>query len=158
VRLACLRSATRKGRLPETRLEWLGCVLAEMLHPGRSLQVIRAWLSGPGLAARLADAHRPRAQCVLLGHTHLPGCWRRGGKTVINTGSYLPWFGRSLVDISEDFLVVRAVAREGNHFHPGRELARWPLHAVTEPMEEPASEQTDEAALLPVRAFPPKKH
>ena len=62
---------------------------------GRSLG---AWRAAPVLAARFVDKYAPQARCILLGHTHRPGLWREGHRTVVNTGSFQgpfhPWVAR----------------------------------------------------------------
>ncbi|WP_252510865.1 hypothetical protein, partial [Acinetobacter baumannii] len=110
-----------------SRREWLAGVVSEMLHPLRPLHVLRAWIHGPTLAERFVAQHRPQVQCIVVGHTHLPGWWWRGERLVINTGSYLPGFGRTVVDVAGEDLQVRAVAFDGKFFRPGREVFRWRL-------------------------------
>lgn len=135
VREACLRTLPGGRGIPETSRQWIVAALSEMSHPLRAWEVLRAWFTCPGLVAAYAADHRPRAQGVIMGHTHLPGWWTRGGRLVVNTGAYLPWFGRRMVDVSEASLRVRAVERDGKFFRPGKELFRWSPKA-----EEPAVE------------------
>lgn len=127
VKLACLRTPAGKGKIPGTGLEWAAAVLAELSHPARTFEVLRAWAECPDLAAAFLRQHRPQARCIIVGHTHRPGHWMRGDTLVLNTGAYLPWFGRRVVDILEDTVVVRTVERKGKLFHPGKELLRWSL-------------------------------
>lgn len=68
-------------------------VVSSLLHcfwpPERPLQIIRGWLTSPGLANRFAGQYFPQAETVVLGHFHRH-CFRRfPGRTVINTGA---WF------------------------------------------------------------------
>jgi predicted phosphodiesterase len=126
-RLACARRLPETGSTAQSPLKWLGIVLAEMLHPRRPFQVLRAWRLGPGLAAGLAATHRPAVRCILFGHTHRPGWWKRGDTSVLNTGSFLPWLGRRLVEISGSEIAMREVRRSRGRFHPGRELFRQTL-------------------------------
>jgi predicted phosphodiesterase len=96
--------------------------------PTRALTILRAWRSVPSLAAALAAEHRPRAQVVVVGHTHKPGAWKTpGGTAVINSGAFCVPFGAYAVDIRGG--VVRAVrleARRGS-YRPGRVVAEYPL-------------------------------
>lgn len=137
VRHACLMTPSEGGRPPRTGPQWLLAALSEMSHPVRAWEVLRAWIACPGLVAAFAGEHRPRVQCVVMGHTHFPGCWRRGERLVINTGAYLPWLGRQLVDVFETSLVVRAVERDGGVFRPGKELLRWSPQPDAIPVAEP---------------------
>ena len=96
--------------------------------PNRVLKILRAWSEAPGRAAVFARKHRPRAQFILIGHTHRPGVWRNaGGVVVINTGSFCRPFGALAADIGSGFLRVRRIERRGGEFHPGRSVAEFPL-------------------------------
>jgi predicted phosphodiesterase len=123
-KLASIRCQPKVKKLLRTRREWIGGVLRETGHPLRAFHVLRAWGSLPGRVSRLMEAHCPDARWVVVGHTHLPGVWRRKGRTVLNTGAYLPWFGRSVVEITEGEIVVRRVVPQGKFFVPERELFR----------------------------------
>jgi hypothetical protein len=98
-------------------------LLREAWPPRRPFRILRCWMETPAKAAELASLFRPRARYVIVGHTHLAGIWKRAGRIIINTGSFLPFFGRTAVDVSEGRLVVRAVARQRGSFHPARPLA-----------------------------------
>jgi predicted phosphodiesterase len=63
----------------------LGLVLR---HPWVVPRVLRAWRVFPRLAAEFAARHAPRSRFVVVGHTHRAGVHRRGGRIVINTGSF----------------------------------------------------------------------
>jgi predicted phosphodiesterase len=69
--------------------------------------VIRAWRQMPDRAAALAEAFRPQARVVIVGHTHNPGIWERRGRTVINTGSCVPPLGALAVDVCDGRLELR---------------------------------------------------
>jgi predicted phosphodiesterase len=126
-RKACLLAPSCRVRGPRTRFQWLGAVGAELAHPRRPFQVLQAWAKLPSLAAAFAAQHRPEARCVILGHTHLPGFWRRGPRVVINTGAYFPWFGRRMVEVWEDEVSLRRVDWDGACFRPGKEVFRYAL-------------------------------
>lgn len=139
-REACLRTPAGKGHLSRTRLQWLTSMITELGSPGRALEVLRAWRDCPSLAATFAADHRPRAQCMVIGHTHRPGIWRHNGCLVINTGAYLPWLGRTVVDVSEEEVIVREVRRARRGFLPGRIVYRWAPVSGGEVLAEPGGE------------------
>lgn len=126
-RQACLLAPSCRGKGRRTRRQWLGAMGAELIHPRRPFQVLQAWAKLPSLAAAFAAQHRPEASCIILGHTHLPGFWRRGDRLVINTGAYFPWFGRRMVEVWEHEVSVRRVDWDGTFFRPGKEVFRWVL-------------------------------
>jgi len=105
----------------------LASLCGKMAHPLRLFRMLRAWWQMADRAASLAGHFRPAARFVILGHTHLPGIWTRGGLTVINTGSFVPLLGHSLVDIETDAVVVRGVERKHDGYHPGKVKARFAL-------------------------------
>jgi predicted phosphodiesterase len=92
--------------------------------PWRPLLILRVWAKTPSLAAAFAARHRPRAAFVLIGHTHRAGIWRRGPRTVINTGGFLP-FGRQLAaDLAGGMLTLRRILRVKNRFVIGPVISR----------------------------------
>lgn len=96
--------------------------------PTRILRVMHAWRVAPRKAAQLARRHRPAAAFVLCGHTHRPGIWSdHDGVTVINTGSFCPPLGGTLVDVFEHQLAVRQIDLRRGEFHPGAIVAEFPL-------------------------------
>lgn len=127
VRQACLRTPMGNGKMARTKFQWWMNLLSEMARPLRVFEVFRAWMTVPSRAAAFAAEHRPRAECVVIGHTHLPGFWRRDGRMVMNTGAYFPWLGRRVVDLSESEVVLRLVEEDNSRFRPGREVVRWSL-------------------------------
>lgn len=101
-----------------------------LFPPGRSVAMLRAWLSAPRLAADLARARRPRARVVVLGHTHHPGVWSPSGSpriTIINTGSFTRPFGAAFVELNDEHVRVTRIAHRGDALRPGRVLADFDL-------------------------------
>jgi UDP-2,3-diacylglucosamine pyrophosphatase LpxH len=100
-------------------------VLRECWPPWRPLQVFHSWAVTPARAEALARTFRPRASFVLIGHTHYSGCWRRGPRTIINTGSFLPLSGRMAVDVEGNTLTVRPILSERGTFKAGEPLMKF---------------------------------
>lgn len=96
--------------------------------PLRVVEILRAWRRLAPNAADFVQRHRPQARFVITGHTHRPGIWRMARDlVVINTGSYCPPLGGTVVDITGSTLVVRRVDFRRGEFHPGPKLAEFPL-------------------------------
>lgn len=109
------------------RLRSLPDLAREVWPPWRPLRMIDCWLKAPARAAAFAARHRPGAKVFLVGHTHRAGIWKRGGCTVVNTGSFLPYSGVFAVDLLPGEVVVRKITtgNGGNGaFRLGREVAR----------------------------------
>jgi predicted phosphodiesterase len=96
--------------------------------PQRFLAVLMAWREAPGRAAALARTYRPNARFIVIGHTHRPGVWRTSsGVVVINTGSFCRPFGAMAAEISAGRIAVRRIEARGGAFHPGAQVAEFPL-------------------------------
>jgi len=96
--------------------------------PNRALKILRAWREAPGRAAAFATKHRPKARFILIGHTHRPGVWRTAsGIVVVNTGSFCRPFGAMVAEIAAGAVRIRRVEFRRGEFHPGPEVAEFPL-------------------------------
>lgn len=63
-------------------------MLRMLLRPWALAQVLHYWHIIPRLTAQFAAEHAPEARYIITGHTHRPGIWRVGPRTIINTGSF----------------------------------------------------------------------
>ncbi|HEX9785355.1 MAG TPA: metallophosphoesterase [Opitutaceae bacterium] len=94
--------------------------------PPRNLaRMVSTWRNNPLDALHLVRLYHPTARCVIVGHTHRPGIWRRNGYCVINTGSYLPMLGRLAVDYEDGIVTARKVVFRRRRFHLGHVVARF---------------------------------
>lgn len=59
-----------------------------LVHPWYALRVLHYWQAAPRLATAFMSRYAPQAQVLIVGHSHRQGVWRRGGRTVINTGCF----------------------------------------------------------------------
>lgn len=66
--------------------------------PTRALHMILAWLRQADAGNRFCERYFPRAKVLVIGHFHRAGCWRRNGRTIINTGSFMSPGRACLVD------------------------------------------------------------
>jgi predicted phosphodiesterase len=63
----------------------------EAAHPpSRAFHMLHSWLTQADAAVDFAEQFFPKAEIILIGHFHLPGVWNKDGRTVINTGAFLP--------------------------------------------------------------------
>ncbi len=96
--------------------------------PWRLLYMLNAWRCMPKQTAQISALVRPRARFVITGHTHWPGVWKtKQGITVINTGSFCPPLGQSLVELNTDLLVVRSIKRKNGSYYPGKRICEFLL-------------------------------
>lgn len=122
-RHACLSIVTDNNK-HATLLRWARNLVVETGNPWRFPRLLRAWATAPSRAANLIERHAPRADLICIGHTHFAGQWRRGRRTVVNTGGYLPGPGRSIVEIDGNTAIVRPVRSKGKLFIPSSRRAR----------------------------------
>jgi UDP-2,3-diacylglucosamine pyrophosphatase LpxH len=70
-------------------------VLNMLMRPWKLIKVLHYWRVMPRLAAEFLREHAPDARYMLIGHTHRPGIWTIGERTIINTGCFgfpgRPW-------------------------------------------------------------------
>jgi len=119
---ASLRLEMHEPRRAGRGFGGLALALWEAWPPWRALKVLYCWAKAPGLAAGLARQFRPRARVVIIGHTHYAGVWQRSGRVVINTGSFLPFSGRSLVRVEPNRVEVWSVVPHEKEWRPGHVL------------------------------------
>jgi len=115
-----------RPRMQRDKLSAIRTVLRECWPPWRPLQVFHCWWTTPARAEALARVFRPRARFILIGHTHFSGCWKRGPRVVINTGSFMPMSGRMIIEIQGGMLIVRPIIIDGNVFQPGDPMMQFP--------------------------------
>jgi len=60
-----------------------------IVPPRRAWRMLDAWARQATEGARFCERYFPNAVVLLIGHFHRAGCWRRGGRIVINTGSFV---------------------------------------------------------------------
>lgn len=95
--------------------------------PRQLLAMIRVWRSLPALAAAWAERYAPRAQVVLVGHSHGPTVATVGDRVVINTGSFCRPRGQLCVDLREGQIEVRPVRKVRGEFQAGPVRTSFPL-------------------------------
>jgi predicted phosphodiesterase len=122
---AALSIELHRTRMRRDKLSALRTLLRECWPPWRPFQVIHSWAITPGRAEALARVFRPRARFILIGHTHFSGCWRRGPRMVINTGSFLPFGGRMAIDVQGETLTVRPILLERGVFKAGAPMMQF---------------------------------
>jgi predicted phosphodiesterase len=123
---AALAIELHRPRLRRDALSAIRTVLRECWPPWRPLQVFRCWALTPGRAVALARVFRPRARFILIGHTHFSGCWKRGPRRIINTGSFLPMSGRMAVDVDNGMVTVRSILLDRGLFIVGEPMMQFP--------------------------------
>lgn len=122
---AALSIELHRTRMRRDSLAALRTVLRECWPPWRPFQVFHSWAVTPARAEALARVFRPRARFILIGHTHFSGCWRRGPRMIINTGSFLPLSGRMAVDIQAETVTVRPILIDRGVFKAGAPMMQF---------------------------------
>jgi predicted phosphodiesterase len=89
--------------------------------------IIKAWSEVPGRASELARVFRPDAKFIILGHTHYPGAWKIAQRVVINTGSFVPYFGACAAIIETGRIEVRRIVCNQQQFVLGKLLESFAI-------------------------------
>jgi len=103
------------GSLPGLRL-----LALQAWPPNRPFKILHAWWQTPSLAVDMMKLFRPQAHVVLIGHTHYPGVWRRSGRIIVNTGSFLNYMRAQAAIIEGERLEVRWVNERNGNFTLGK--------------------------------------
>jgi len=122
---AALAIELHRTRHRRDNLSAIRTIMRECWPPCRPLQIVRSWAVTPTRAEALARVFRPRARFILIGHTHFSGCWRRGPRVIINTGSFLPICGRMAVDVQGGSLKVHPILFERGVFKAGAPMMNF---------------------------------
>jgi predicted phosphodiesterase len=136
-------SPANKASLPGLRL-----LAFQFWPPTRPFKIIHAWWHTPSLAADLMKLFRPQAQVMLIGHTHYPGVWRRSGRIIVNTGSFLNYMNALAAIIEGERLEVRWVNQRNGRFTLGKvkEVFNVPKTGVVELQEFASSASAGNSA------------
>lgn len=131
-REAYRRLFTQLDRHAGARFGTLQLYLRQLWPPFRPISILHYWRKTPQLAAHWIERFAPEADFFFIGHTHRPGCWElpRPGRpplVLVNTGCFIPYLGRLCIDCDGESIRVRKIPRRQGIFHPGQEIAAWPL-------------------------------
>jgi len=85
-------------------------------RPWSFFHVIQYWRRFPREAEKFMEQYAPSAKVLVTGHTHRQGVWRRGERTIINTGAYAFPAKPRVVRMEGDRLTVHHVDRLGDTF------------------------------------------
>lgn len=111
--------------------------LSLCMRPFAVMQVLAYWRRYPRLAAEFAQQCLPQAQLIVCGHSHHPGAWRIGGRTVFNTGHFEFPAKPCAVRIEGDTAELRAIVRAGGRYALAHApMARCTLVAAAATMPE----------------------
>jgi predicted phosphodiesterase len=125
IELQMLEEPLTRGRTPGFHLFVRNC-----WPPWRPLMIIKAWSEVPGRAAQLAKVFRPQAKFIVVGHTHFPGAWQIAPRVIINTGSFLPYFGARAAIIESRWIEFRRIDLHQRQFVLGKLLRRFPVEPL----------------------------
>lgn len=125
IELQMLENPLTRGRSSGFRL-----LLHNCWPPWRPLMIIKAWREVPELAADLARVFRPEARFVIVGHTHCPGTWQVESRVIINTGSFVPYFGACVAILESGRLEVRQINLRQGQFVIGKMLRNFTVERL----------------------------
>ena len=125
VKMASFEVENKLAFVPRSRPDYWHMVKKAVWPPKRLFALLKFWLETPGLAVNLAARFRPMAKYIIIGHTHRSGIWQMGQRTVINTGSFMPFSGRTGVVLENGMLSVRKIKMRNKQFTLGRTITKY---------------------------------
>src|ERR1700736_2268446 len=125
IELQMLEEPLTRGRTPGFYL-----LIRNSWPPWRPLMIIKAWCEVPGRGAYLAHVFRPLARFVIVGHTHCPGAWEVPPRVIINTGSFVPYFGACAAIIESGRIEVRRIDFRRSHFVVGKLMRKFEVSTL----------------------------
>ena len=106
----------------------LASILRLAWPPARPLKILHTWATIPRRAHAFLGNYRPDAQVLLFGHTHLAGRWRKGARSVINTGGFVSYSPARCVELQNGTLALRKVEeKEGESYALGESVVELEL-------------------------------
>jgi predicted phosphodiesterase len=125
IELQLLEEPLTRGRSPGFHLLVRNC-----WPPWRPMMIIKAWCEVPGRAAHLARVFRPEAKFIIVGHTHFPGAWEVPPHVIINTGSFVPYFGACAAIIESGRIEVRRIDSHREQFVLGKLIRDFRIEPI----------------------------
>ncbi len=59
------------------------------IPPTRALKMLEAWFTQDTQGDKFCERYFPHAELLIIGHFHRKGSWRKNGRRIINTGSFI---------------------------------------------------------------------
>jgi len=97
------------------------------LPPKRAIKILQAWFTQPASGAAFCSRYFPQAEFLVLGHFHRQGCWARGGRRIINTGSFMNPGRAHWVEWNQGRLSRGVIDESPAICHIGKTLGTWKL-------------------------------
>ena len=98
-----------------------------IVPPRRGLKMIEAWITQGTVGAAFCERYFPRAEFLVIGHFHWQGSWLRGGRRILNTGSFVNPGRAELVEWHAGWLKRLAIREEPDRCRIGPPLEVWRL-------------------------------
>jgi predicted phosphodiesterase len=93
--------------------------------PQRALWMLHAWFTQGPMGDAFCSRYFPKAEMLVIGHFHHSGTWQSGGRTVINTGSFLDPGRAHWVEWNDDWLIRGEIDESPDACWLGRRLETW---------------------------------
>jgi len=140
-RLIAAQFAAQKECFRYERDHGQGALWEVLARPHAVFQILHYWKRVPELAHRFCERYCPDTRFFVFGHTHRHGLWRRGGRTLINTGCFgRPGKPRAVV-IEDDQLELWPIVPDGSRWAFAQQpLRRFTLDAERDAKSVPSND------------------
>lgn len=96
-----------------------------VIPPQRAYKMIESWAVQGSAGARFCEDYFPKAEVMVIGHFHRHGSWLRGGRRVINTGSFMSPGRAHWVEWEAGWLSRGVILEEPGIYRKGEILDVW---------------------------------
>lgn len=97
------------------------------LPPKRAVKMLEAWFTQASEGDRFCDRYFPKAEMLVIGHFHRGGSWRRNGRQIINTGSFMAPARAHWVEWNDGWLSRGVIHESPEACRKGAVLDVWRL-------------------------------
>jgi predicted phosphodiesterase len=95
--------------------------------PQRALRILQAWWRQDEAGLEFCKRYFPQAEVLIIGHFHRHGCWRRDGRLLINTGSFVNPGRAHWAEWQAGWLRRGVIDESPGACHLGKTLNAWQL-------------------------------
>ena len=95
--------------------------------PQRALRILESWYVQRAAGAEFCRRYFPQAEVLIVGHFHRPGCWRKDGRLIINTGAFVNPCRAHWVEWHAGWLRRGVIDESSNQYCRGEVLDTWQL-------------------------------
>ncbi len=96
-----------------------------VLPPKRAVKMLDAWFTQATEGDGFCNRYFPKAELLVIGHFHRQGSWRRNGRRIVNTGSFMNPGRAHWLEWKDRWLSHGVIDESSEKFTCGQTLDVW---------------------------------